>query len=215
MAKRKRRSSTRRRIARARVNPRRRRHTRRRRHNPGIVMRVAPRRHRRRHYSRRRRNPSAIRVGQALKDTIYGSIGAIGTRAVSALAQGFVPGAFSGFALSGPILQALIAATVIRWGGKKFLGPQQGELLMLGGFISAGLAAADILLPGGSSGAGLTNIFQRPIAAAPQAQLPGSVNAGTALSDVYDVDMNGAGFGGIPYGLGDVEDVTLDQFGNY
>lgn len=216
MAARRRRSSTRRRVARARAaNPRRRRRVRRRRHNPAIVMRRRHRTHhrRRRHSIRRRRNPSAMRIGQVLKDALYGTAGAIATRSASALAQGFIPSAFAGFPLAEPLLQAFLAATVVRWAGKKFLGGPQGEIMAIGGYISAGLSAADKLIPGAQSS--IVNIFNRPLAPAAQAQLPGAVNAGTGLSDVYDVDMQAAGFGNVPFGLGDVYDVQLDQFGGY
>jgi hypothetical protein len=51
----------------------------------------------------------------------------------------------------------------------------------------------------------LTSIVRAPIQAAPQAQIPVQ---GSGLGDVYDVDMQAAGFGA----LGDVYDVDNDMF---
>lgn len=215
MAKRKRSTTTvrRRRRSTARAaNPRRHRRSRRR-HNPGVFVarrrtrRAAasnPHRRHRRHHSRRRHNPSALRVGQILKDMIYGAGGAILTRTGTSIAQGFVPGAFAGSPFTGPILQAAVAATAVRWLGKKFLGPTQGDIMMLGGLISAGLAAADQFLP--NIQGQLTSIIRAPVQIAPPAaaQLPGN-----AMADVYEV---GPG----PYpGFADVEEVQLGEFGAY
>lgn len=200
---RRRRSNTR---ARAAVNPRRRRRHRRR-HNPVIVARRSRRRavanpRRRRRHSRRRRNPSALRVGQILKDMIYGAGGAILTRTGASLVSGFVPGAFAGNPLVGPGLQAVIAVTGVRWLGKKFLGQSQGDIMMLGGLISAGLDAADRFLP--NIQGQLTGIIRAPV------QIAAPVNGGAiaagdqAVGDVYDVTS-----------FADVEDVQLSQFGSY
>lgn len=199
---------TRRRKPRARAaattNPRRRRS--RRRHNPHVVARRRQRRsvaanprRRRRHFSRRR-NPSALKVGQILKDMIYGAGGAIVTRTVSSLAQGFVPGAFASNPLVGPGLQALTAVTVVRWAGKKFLGQAQGDIMMLGGLISAGLDAADRFLP--NIQGQLTGIIRAPVQVAAPVNVSGAEQA--ALADVYDVP-----------GFADVEDVQLSEFGSY
>lgn len=191
----------------AKTNPRRRRS--RRRHNPHVVARrrtrrrsvaVNPRR-RRRHFSRRG-NPSALKVGQILKDMIYGAGGAIVTRTVSSLAQGFVPGAFASNPLVGPGLQALTAVTVVRWAGKKFLGPAQGDIMMLGGLISAGLDAADKFLP--NIQGQLTGIIRAPVQVAAPVNVQGVTAEQAALADVYDVG-----------GFADVEDVQLSEFGSY
>lgn len=191
------------------INPRRRRRRSRRR-NPTVI--VARRRHsrravaaapRRRHH-RRRNNPSAIRVGQILKDMIYGAGGAIITRAASSIAIGFVPGALTSNPLAGPALQAIVAVTVVRWGGKKFLGQQQGDIMMLGGLISAGLDAADKFLP--NIQGQLTGIVRAPVTVAPgvaQAALSG-------MGDVYDVGANFAG-----NGFGDVYDVPTAEFDRF
>jgi len=198
---------TRRRTVRARAvtNPRRRRS--RRRHNPSrIVARrrtrrlaVNPRRRRRRHFSRRR-NPSALRVGQILKDMIYGAGGAILTRTGSSLAMGFVPGSLTANPLAGPALQAVIAVTAVRWAGKKFLGQTQGDIMMLGGLISAGLDAADKFLP--NIQGQLTGIIRAPVQVA--APIQAATGDQGALGDVYDVP-----------GFADVEDVQLSDFGSY
>lgn len=189
--------------ARAATNPRRRRS--RRRHNPHrFVARrrthrrstAANPRRRRRHFSRRR-NPSALRVGQILKDMIYGAGGAILTRTGSSLALGFIPSSITANALAGPALQALIAVTAVRWAGKKFLGQAQGDIMMLGGLISAGLDAADRFLP--NIQGQLTGIIRAPVQVAAPVQAEQA-----ALSDVYDVP-----------GFADVEDVELTQFGSY
>lgn len=209
MARRRRTTRRRRRVTRAvAVNPRRRRHTRRRRRNPLVVMRTSsPRRHhrRRRHHSRRRHNPSALRIGQIAKDMIYGAGGAILTRAGTGLISGFVPGALAGSPFIDPVLQAAVAVTGVRWLGKKFLGSNQGDIMMLGGLISAGLSAADKFLP--NIQGQLTGILRAPVATAPNAALP---QGAQALSDVEDVDMVAAGFGGLHGILGDVEDVQMD-----
>ena len=180
-----------------RVNPRRRRRSSRRR-NPQIVTRaISARGHRRRHH-RRRNNPSAIRVGQILKDMIYGAGGAIATRAGASIAQSFIGSALGANPLVGPAVQAAVAVTLVRWGGKKFLGQQQGDIMMLGGLISAGLALADQYVP--NLQGQLTGIVRAPVTVAP------GVGATPALGDVYDVP----GFAG--HGLGDVYDVEPNQF---
>ncbi len=213
MAARRRRRTTTRRKARRVVaaNPRRRRRRHSRRRNPVIVAR-APRRRRRHHaaaprrrrrHSRRFRNPSGLRVGQIFKDMVYGAGGAILTRTGTAVLSGFVPGAFAGSAFIDPALQAVVAVTLVRWAGKKFMGPAQGDIMMLGGLISAGLSAADKFLP--NIQGQLTNIVRAPIQTAPQAAIPVQ---GGGLGDVYDVDMQAAGFGR----LGDVYDVDQEVF---
>lgn len=211
-ARRRRRTVTRRRTVRARAtNPRRRRRRHSRRRNPSIVARatrrrsstaINPRRRRRRH-SRRMRNPSALRIGQIAKDMIYGAGGAILTRTGTSLISGFVPGAFAGSPFIDPVLQAAVAATAVRWVGGRFLGKAQGDIMMLGGLISAGLSLADKFLP--NIQGQLTSIVRAPIQTAPQAAIPVQ---GAGLGDVYDVDMQAAGFGA----LGDVYDVDNEMF---
>lgn len=137
---------------------------------------------------------------------VYGAGGAILTRTGTSVLSGFVPGAFAGSPFIDPALQALVAATLVRWAGKKFLGQTQGDIMMLGGLISAGLSAADRFLP--NIQGQLTNIVRAPIQTAPQAAIP--VNGG-GLGDVYDVDMQAAGFGALN-GLGDVYDVDQEMF---
>lgn len=211
--KRRRSASVGRRVSHARktVNPRRRRHRRR---NPTVI--VARRRSRRasaapvrrRRHARRRNNPSAIRVGQILKDMIYGAGGAIATRVVSGIAIGFVPGAFAGNPLTGPALQAAVAVTLVRWGGKKFLGSQQGDVMMLGGLISAGLDAADKFLP--NIQGQLTGIIRAPV----QIASPVGQAALAGMGDVYDVQ----GFDGLQgqrQGMGDVYDVDPGAFNQF
>lgn len=216
MARRRRKASTTRRrkvVARATNPRRRRRHARRR--NPVIVARsrrrrssravaAAPRR-RRRHA--RRRNPSALHLGQIFKNIVYGTGGAIVTRSAAAIASGFVPGMFAGNPLTGPALQVLIAATVVRWGGKKFLGQQQGDAMMFGGFISAGLDLADRFLPNVQGQ--LTGMFRSPVQVAPGVAGPAGQLAG--YGDVEEV----YGFAGGALGMGDVEDVMVNEFNGY
>lgn len=136
----------------------------------------------------------------------YGAAGAILTRTGTSLVSGFVPGAFAGSPFMGPALQVAVAAVPVRWVGKKFLGQTQGDIMMLGGLISAGLALADQFLP--NIQGQLTSIVRAPIQTAPQAAIPVQ---GGGLGDVYDVDMVAAGFGGFN-GLGDVYDVDNDLF---
>ena len=181
------------------VNPRRKRRRSRRR-NPTVIVARTQRRStrapvRRRRHSRRRSNPSAIRVGQILKDMIYGAGGAILTRAGASIATSFVPGALTGNPLAGPAIQAAIAVTAVRWAGKKFLGQQQGDVMMLGGLISAGLALADQYVPGLQGQ--IAGIVRAPVSVAPGVQQ-------AQLADVYDVP----GF----QGLSDVYDVQPDAF---
>jgi hypothetical protein len=213
MAKRRtvRRAATgRRRATRTAANPRRRRHSRRR--NPGIVRRrrrsvaraTNPRRH------RRRRNPSAANIGAIFKNMVYGAGGAILTRVGYGLASGFIPGNLSASPFAEPVGQALIATTAVRWIGAKFLGKPQGDTMMLGGLISAGLSAADRFLPNVQGQ--LTSIIRAPVAVAPQAAIPviGEGQPAAALngmSDVYDVP----GFAG----FADVEDIDVGMFNTY
>lgn len=204
MARRK--KSRRRRVVRVAVaNPRRRRHRRRR--NPVIAgMRFGAARRRVRHH-RRRRNPSAMKVGQIFKDMVYGAAGAIATRVGSSIAASFIPGSFAGSPLAVPVTQAAVAVTLVRWGGKKFLGQQQGDLMMLGGLISAGLAAADAYFPNVQSQ--LTSIIRAPIQIAAPAPAAAALAGYRGYADVEEVpDSVFAGLGG----FGDVEDVPSGIF---
>lgn len=207
-ARRRRRTTTvRRRSTRARaaVNPRRRRRRSVRRHNPVAIVARRRRRHsaaaphKRRRRSVRRRNPSGLRIGQILKDMVYGAGGAILTRVGASVAQSFVPGAFGSNPLTGPVLQAGIAVTGVRWVGKKFLGQAQGDIMMLGGLISAGLDLADKYLP--NIQGQLTGIIRAPVAVAPGVAAPAQL---AGYSDVEDVAS-----------FADVEDVNLSEFGGY
>ncbi len=207
-ARRRRKTTVRRRRRAVATNPRRRRRRHSRRRNPIIVARATRRRRRspvrRRRSVARRRNPiSGLRVGQILKDMVYGAGGAIVTRTGTAVLSGFVPGMFAGSPFIDPALQALVAVTAVRWAGKKFLGGPQGDIMMLGGLISAGLSLADKFLP--NIQGQLTSIVRAPIQTAPGAAVPVQ---GGGLGDVYDVDMQAAGFGG----LGDVYDVDNELF---
>lgn len=197
-----------RRVAAKAVNPRRRRRRSRRRNPTVIVARrrrskraVSTNPRRRRHA--RRRNPSAIQVGQILKNILYGTGGAIATRTGASLVSGFVPGAFAGNPLTGPVLQAVIAATLVRWAGGKFLGKSQGDIMMFGGFISAGLDAADKFLPNIQNQ--LTGIIRAPVSIAPG--VGGQAAALAGVGDVYEV----SGFNG----LGDVYDVSTSEYNNF
>lgn len=138
---------------------------------------------------------------------IYGAGGAILTRTGTALVSGFVPGAFAGSPFVDPLLQAAVAAVPVRWLGRKFLGQTQGDIMMLGGLISAGLSLADKFLP--NIQGQLTSIVRAPIQVAPQAAIPVQ---GGGLGDVYDVDMVAAGFGQGYNPLGDVYDVDNEMF---
>lgn len=207
MARRRRKSNARRKAA---VNPRRRRHVRRRRHNPGVVARarrvtINPRR--RRHH-RRRRNPSGMRIGQIFKDMVYGAGGAILTRVGASAVSGLVPSGFASNPLAGPVVEAGVAVFGVRWLGKKFLGPQQGDLMMLGGLISAGLKLADAYFP--NAQAQIANIIRTPINAVQGVIAPSPApvvgQAGSALQDVYEIPSDASAFNGL-MGLGDVEDV--------
>lgn len=202
MATKRRKTHRRRAVARAAVNPR--RHHRRRRRNPFVAHRrrrsAAAANPRRQHH--RRRNPSAMKIGEVIKDMLYGAGGAIGTRVISGAVQGLVPASFSASPLAVPVVQAGVAVTAIRWLGKKFLGQRQGDILMLGGLISAGLALADAYLPGIQGS--LTNVLRTPITAfTPQTALPSpaQIAAGTQLGDVEDVPNS------FFSGFADVEDV--------
>jgi hypothetical protein len=142
---------------------------------------------------------------------VYGAGGAIFTRVGSSLVSGFVPGAISGSSFGEPLIQAAVAVTAVRWVGKKFLGQQQGDIMMLGGLISAGLAAADRFLP--NIQGQLTGIIRAPVAVAPGAGMPVVVGEGqpaaalNGFSDVYDVP----GFAG----FADVEDIDVGMFNQY
>lgn len=202
-----RRSNTRRRAT-TTTNPRRRRHARRRSNPTGYRRRrrsVTANPHRRRHS--RRRNPSAANIGQIFKSMVYGAGGAILTRVGSSVAMGFVPSALTSSSFAEPALQAVIAVTAVRWAGKKFLGPQQGDTMMLGGLISAGLSAADKFLP--NIQGQLTSIVRAPVQVAPTAAIPLVGDGGGApnMGDVYDVP----GFAG----MADVEDIDTGMFNTY
>jgi hypothetical protein len=99
----------------------------------------------------------------------------------------------------------------VRWAGSKFLGGPQGDMMMLGGLISAGLSLADRFLP--NIQGQLTGIIRAPVAVAPQAAIPEGATmtqpqgALAGYSDVYDVP----GFAG----FADVEDVNTGAFNNY
>lgn len=142
---------------------------------------------------------------------VYGAGGAMATRILAGVAAGFIPAGFATSPLAPAVTEAAVAATLVRWGGKKFLGPQQGDLMMLGGLISAGLKLADAYLPNLQSS--FTNIIRMPVATAAQAALP-AANAGAGMGayrDVYDVPDSA--FAGLR-GFGDVEDVPADIFGS-
>jgi hypothetical protein len=141
---------------------------------------------------------------------VYGGGGAIATRALSTVAEGLVPSSFAGSPLMRPGVQAIIAVTAVRWGGKKFLGQQQGDTMMLGGLISAGLALADVYLPNLQSQ--LTNVFRFPIGGGVQAAVPATAQAALAggYGDVYEVP-NGI-FESFA-GMGDVEEVPNGIWG--
>jgi len=142
-------------------------------------------------------------IGAIFKNMVYGAGGAIATRTAAGLALGFVPGALTGTPFTEPVLQALIAVTAVRWAGKKFLGQAQGDIMMLGGLISAGLNAADKFLP--NIQGQLTNIVRAPVVVAPVAGVP--VPGLSGYADVEDVP----GFSG----FADVEDVDTGAFNNY
>ncbi len=154
-----------------------------------------------------------MRIGQIFKDMVYGALGAIGTRVIAGAAQGLIPGSFATSPLAAPAVQAAAAVIPVRWLGKKFLGNAQGDLMMMGGLISAGLALADAYFP--SAQAQLTGILRAPInLIQPQTV---AVPAGAAdavlngMRDVYDVPDSV--FAGLR-GLGDVEDVPMGIFGS-
>lgn len=195
-------------VARA-ANPRRRR----RRRNPAtraLATRTATRavnpshrRRRRRRNPARRFNPTAMKVGEILKDMIYGAGGAVATRALSAAVVGFVPASLASNPISRPVVQALVAVFPVRIGVKKFLGQRASDIAMLGGLISAGLEAADVYFPGVQNS--LTNVFRPSIPATtvtPAAALGGYRGYG----DVYDVPNS------VFAGMGDVEDVPMGIF---
>lgn len=141
---------------------------------------------------------------------IYGAGGAIATRVGASLVSGFVPGVISQSSFGEPLTQVVIAVTAVRWAGKKFLGQQQGDIMMLGGLISAGLSAADRFLP--NIQGQLTSIVRAPVQLAPTAAIPvvGEGQPAAALNgyhDVYDVP----GFAG----FADVEDIDVGAFNVY
>jgi hypothetical protein len=140
------------------------------------------------------------------KKAIYGGAGAILTRAGSSLVQGFVPASFATSPLAGPVVQALIAVVGVRYVGNKFLGAAQGDLMMMGGLISAGLAVFDAYLPNAQMQ--IQNVF-RPIL--PAAQIPVAAQQALAggYADVYDVPNSA--FAGLR-GFSDVEDVPMAIF---
>lgn len=126
---------------------------------------------------------------------VYGAGGAILTRVGASAVAGFVPGTFANQPYTAPVLQAAVAIFGVKTLGRKFLGQAQGDMMMLGGLISAGLAAADSYFPNVQSS--LSNVLRFP-SLAPQAQLPAAIPvSGSGLGDVYDVDMVAAGFGDV------------------
>jgi hypothetical protein len=137
-----------------------------------------------------------MRIGEILKDMIYGAGGAILTRVGSGAVAGFIPASFAGQSYTTPVLQAAIAVVPVHWLGRKFLGQKQADMMMLGGLISAGLAAADAYFPNVQSQ--LSSIIRFPVTTAQAALLPAAVPVtGSGLGDVYDVDMIQAGFGDV------------------
>lgn len=142
---------------------------------------------------------------------VYGAGGAIITRAGGAIAEGFVPGQFATSPLMRPVVQAGLAVTVVRMLGAKFFGQKQGDLMMGGGLISAGLALADVYLPNVQSQ--ITNIFRAPLAIGTTVPVNtvGGFGGGGRMGDVYDVQVLPGSFGGLG-GLGDVEDVPIGIF---
>lgn len=142
-------------------------------------------------------------VGTIFKDMVYGAGGAILTRVGATILEGFVPASFASAPYTKAGVQAAVAVIGVRFAGKKFLGPKQGDIMMLGGLISAGLALADAYFPNIQSQ--LTSVFRAPVVVA-----PGAVPA-TGLGDVYDVPLDSPVF----RGFGDVEDVDINIFGGY
>lgn len=141
---------------------------------------------------------------------VYGAGGAILTRVGYSAASGFIPMGFASSPFAEPVGQAVIAVTAVRWIGGKFLGKPQGDTMMLGGLISAGLAAADRFLPGITGQ--LTGMMRAPVMVAPQAAIPvvGEGQPAAALggmNDVYDVP----GFAG----YADVEDIDTGFFNSF
>lgn len=144
---------------------------------------------------------------------VYGAGGAIATRVGYSLVSGFIPMGFASSPFAEPVGQAVIAVTAIRWVGGKFLGKAQGDTMMLGGLISAGLSAADRFLP--NIQGQLTNIVRAPVMVAPQAAIPvvgegqpaAALNGYGNMGDVYDVP----GFAG----YADVEDIDTGFFQNF
>jgi hypothetical protein len=134
---------------------------------------------------------------------VYGAGGAILTRVGAGAVQGFIPGSFATQPYMPAVVQAGVAVIGVRWVGKKFLGQKQGDVMMLGGLISAGLALADAYFPNIQQS--LSGIIRFPVAAAPVAALPVTAVTGSGLGDVYDVDMVAAGFG-------DVEEVPAGMW---
>lgn len=209
MATRRRKAVRRRRRVAVAANPRRHRRRRVRRAANPVARRTRRRsvggavnpRHRRRHH--RRRNPSGMRIGQIFKDMVYGAGGAVGTRVLAGVAQGLIPGSFQTSPLAAPLVQAGIAVTAVRWLGTKFLGKAQGDMMMTGGLISAGLALADSYFPNIQNS--LTGIIRAPLSLSPQAaQAAGAqqiAQAQAAMGDVEDVPSS------FFAGFGDVEDV--------
>lgn len=100
------------------------------------------------------------------------------------------------------LAQAVLAMTVVPWGVGKVLGKPAADTARVGGLVALGLTVADKFLPNFQSQ--LVGFVQRPISPAPAA-VPVQ---GSGLGDVYDVDMQAAGFGG----FADVEDVDMSQF---
>ncbi len=148
-------------------------------------------------------------IGSIFKQMVYGAGGAILTRTGASLAMGFIPGSLTSNQFAEPIVQAAVAVGVGKLGGK-FLGKPQGDLMMVGGLISAGLKLADQFLP--NIQGQLTGIIRAPVNVAPQvgAGMPAAALAG--FRDVEDINYQAEGFGNL---FGDVEDVDTGAFNNY
>lgn len=145
---------------------------------------------------------------------VYGAGGAIGTRVISGLAMGFIPGSLTSFSLAEPALQAVVAVTAVRMLGSRFLGKPQGDIMMLGGLISAGLGLADKFLP--NIQGQLTGMINRaPVVVAPGAGAPAQALGGYGnYRDVEDINYQAEGFGALGM-FADVEDVDTGAFNNY
>ena len=208
MATRRRKRRVNRRPAAAASNPRRRRRSYRRSRNPVVARSVTRRRitsnpRRRRRARRRSSNPSMAGVGSLLKQMIYGAGGAIVTRIGYGVASGFIPAGLGSSRVAKPAIKAAIAAVPVRWAGGKFLGKQQGDLMMLGGLIDAGVDLVNAFL--GDVEGQLTTIIRAPVQQLSNGE---GVTTVAGFADVEDVPIGSAAFAG----FGDVEDVPQGIF---